>query len=130
MQAHKHIPTHPYKKKKEKKAQKDQKKAEKKQAKAEKKAQKEREKQAKPKKEKKPKVVEKSKPLPKKPVFMIMLVGASLVVLIYLVTTQVGYTMDIANAKEYYENGDYVEAYTCFINRRMERKPFIGGYGY
>ena len=22
--------------------------------------------------------------------------------------------MDIANAKEYYENGDYVEAYTCF----------------
>ncbi len=68
----------------------------------------------KPKKEKKPKVVEKSKPLPKKPVFMIMMVGASLVVLIYLVTTQVGYTMDIANAKEYYENGDYVEAYTCF----------------
>lgn len=101
-------------KKKEKKAQKDQKKAEKKQAKAEKKAQKEKEKQAKPKKEKKPKVVEKSKPLPKKPVFMIMLVGASLVVLIYLVTTQVGYSLDIANAKEYYENGDYVEAYTCF----------------
>ena len=23
-----------------------------------------------------------------------------------------------------------MEVYTCFINRRMERKPFIGGYGY
>ena len=90
-------------KKKEKKAQKDQKKAEKKQAKAEKKAQKEREKQAKPKKEKKPKVVEKSKPLPKKPVFMIMLVGASLVVLIYLVTTQV--RTDLSQSKMYRQKG-------------------------
>ena len=105
------------KKKKEKAEQKAKKKAEKKQAKAEKKAQKAQEKQAKPKKEKKvkePKVVEKSKPLPKKPVLMIWLVGASLVVLISLLSTQVGYLTDVANAKEYYGQGKYVEAYTCF----------------
>lgn len=104
-------------KKKEKAEKKAQKKAEKKKAKAEKKAQKEQAKLAKPKKEKKPKEpkpVEKSKPLPKKPVFLIMLIGASLVVLVVLLSTQVGYTMAIAEAKEYYEQGKYVEAYTCF----------------
>ena len=104
-------------KKKEKAEKKAQKKAEKKKAKAEKKAQKEQAKLAKPKKEKKPKEpkpVEKSKPLPKKPVFLIMLIGASLVVLVVLLSAQIGYTMDIAEAKEYYEQGKYVEAYTCF----------------
>lgn len=104
-------------KKKEKAEKKAQKKAEKKKAKAEKKAKKEQEKLAKPKKEKKvkePKVVEKSKPLPKKPVILIMLIGASLVILINLFSSQIGYSMDVANAKEYYEEGNYVEAYTCF----------------
>ena len=104
-------------KKKEKAEKKAQKKAEKKQAKAEKKARKEQEKLAKPKKEKKvkePKVVEKSKPLPRKPVILIMLIGVSLVVLINLFSSQIGYSMDVASAKEYYEEGNYVEAYTCF----------------
>lgn len=104
-------------KKKEKAEKKAQKKAEKKKAKAEKKAQKEQEKQAKPKKEKKvkePKVVEKGKPLPKKPVILIMLIGASLVILINLFSSQIGYSMDVAEAKEYYDEGNYVEAYTCF----------------
>lgn len=100
-------------KKKEKKEQKAQKKKER----AEKKAQKAKEKQAKPKKEKKvkePKVVEKTKPLPKGPVFLIMLVGISLVILINLISSQLGYSLSISDAKKYYEQGDYVEAYTCF----------------
>ncbi len=100
-------------KKLEKKEQKEQKKKEK----AEKKAQKEKEKQEKPKKEKKvkePKEVIKTKPLPKGPVVLIMLVGVSLVILVNLFTSQVGYALSISEAKEYYENGDYVEAYSCF----------------
>lgn len=101
----------------QKKKEKAEKKAQKKKEREEKKAQKAQEKAAKPKKEKKPKepkTVIKTKPLPKKPVFLIMLVGVSLVILINLITTQVGYTIDVANAKKYYEQGDYVEAYTCF----------------
>lgn len=100
-------------KKKEKKEQKEQKKKER----AEKKAQKAKEKQAKPKKVKKvkePKVVEKTKPLPKGPVFLIMLVGISLVILINLLSSQIGYSLSVSDAKKYYEQGDYVEAYTCF----------------
>ncbi len=97
-------------KKREKKEQKEQKKREK----AEKKAQKAKEKQAKPKKEKKPKepkVVEKTKPLPKVPVILITLVGVSLVLLINLFTNQVGYSTGVSEAKEYYEDGDYISAY-------------------
>ena len=68
----------------------------------------------KPKKEKKPRVIEKTKPLPKVPVFLIMLVGLSLVVLIILLSSQIGYSLSIARAKEYYEQGNYVESYSCF----------------
>lgn len=97
-------------KKREKKEQKEQKKR----AKAEKKAQKAKEKQAKPKKERKPKepkVVEKTKPLPRVPVILITLVGISLVVLINLFANQVGYSTGVSEAKEYYDQGDYISAY-------------------
>lgn len=100
-------------KKQEKKEKQEQKKKER----EEKKAQKEKEKQAKPKKEKKPKdpnPVPKGKPLPKGPVVLIMLVGVSLVILINLLTSQTGYAISVSQAKEYYEQGDYVEAYGCF----------------
>ncbi len=92
-------------KKQEKKEKQEQKKKEKK------------EKQAKPKKEKKPKdpnPVPKGKPLPKGPVVLIMLVGISLVILINLLTSQAGYAISVSQAKEYYEQGDYVAAYGCF----------------
>lgn len=108
-----------------KKREKAEKKAQKAKEKAEKKAQKAKEKQAKPKKEKKPKepkVVEKSKPLPKMPVILITLVGVSLVVLIYLGASQVGYTTSVAEAKEYYDEGDYISAYDSLGRNSKIRK--------
>lgn len=115
----------PKAKKAQKKREKAEKKAQKKKEKAEKKEQKKKEKQAKPKKEKKekkPKVVEKTKPLPKGPVFLILLIGASLVLLINLVTNQVGYITSVNEAKNYYDQGDYVEAYTCFTQGAKVKK--------
>lgn len=108
------------KQKQEKTEQKAEKKEQKKKEKEEKKAQKAKakaEKEAKPKKEKKKKdikVIERSKPLPKGPVILIMLVGISLVILINLFSSQVGYMLSVAQAKENYEQGNYVEAYSCF----------------
>lgn len=108
-------------KKKEAKEQKEKKKKEK----EEKKAQKVKEKQAKPKKEKKPKPpkpVVKTKPLPKLPVFMILLVAASLVVLINLMSTQIGYITSISEAEDYYGEGSYVEAFACFPDKEEDIK--------
>lgn len=108
------------KKKQEKSEQKAEKKEQKKKDKEEKKALKAKakaEKEAKPKKEKKKKdikVIERSKPLPKGPVILIMLVGISLVILINLFSSQVGYMLSVAQARENYEQGNYVEAYSCF----------------
>lgn len=108
------------KKKQEKLDQKSEQKEQKKKDKEEKKAQKAKvkaEKEKKPKKEKKKKdlkVIERSKPLPKGPVILIMLVGVSLVILINLFSSQVGYMLSIKQAREDYEHGDYVEAYSCF----------------
>ncbi|MCI9526522.1 MAG: hypothetical protein HFH37_06355 [Lachnospiraceae bacterium] len=108
------------KKKQEKSAQKEEQKEQKKKDKEEKKAQKAKvkaEKEKKPKKEKKKKdlkVIERSKPLPKGPVILIMLVGISLVILINLFSSQVGYMLSVSQARESYDQGDYVEAYSCF----------------
>ena len=108
------------KKKQEKSEQKEEKKEQKKKDKEEKKAQKAKvkaEKEKKPKKEKKKKdlkVIERSKPLPKGPVILILLVGVSLVILINLFSSQVGYMLSISQARESYDKGDYVEAYSCF----------------
>lgn len=104
-------------KKAQKKKERAEKKAQKKKERAEKKAQKKKEKAERPKKEKKvkePKVVVKTKPLPKKPVFLIVLVGISLVILLNLLTNLIGYQTAVREAQKHYDNGDYVEAYTCF----------------
>lgn len=103
---------------------KDMEKAEKQKKKQEKKEQKKKEKEekklqkaanAKPKKEKKLKKPKeppvKTKPLPKGPVFLIFLMGASIVVLIYLGSSYVGYTSGMAQAESKYDNGEYVDAY-------------------
>lgn len=42
--------------------------------------------------------------------------------LINLLTSQTGYSLSIAQAKEYYEQGDYVEAYRCFDQGSKVRK--------
>lgn len=112
------------KQKKEKKEQKKEKKEQKKKEKEEKKKLKAQEEALKPKKEKKPKkpkeVVPKGKPLPKGPVFLIFLMVASVVVLIYLGSTLVGYSTAMTQAEDMYDKGEYVEAY--HLLRGMEIK--------
>ena len=65
----------------------------------------------KPKKEKKPKEVDKTPPLPKKPVIAIILMTASLFGFVMLTTNLLGYQTSITEAKNAFEEGDYVSAY-------------------
>ena len=108
----------------DKKAAKEQKAKEKEEKKAEKKAAKEQ--KAKEKAEKKAlkkqsqEPVEKTKPLPKKPVALIVLFGLSVVVLVNLLSGVVGYSTAISDAKDYYAQGKYVEAYGCLNEKDMK----------
>lgn len=106
--------------KKEKKEKKKQEKLEKKQAKLEKKAQAKQEKPPKPPKEKKPK--QKSKPLPRKPVVLIYVMAASILLLIFLGSSLSGYRMGIDQAKASYDNGDYVTAYQSLMGMELKEK--------
>ena len=65
----------------------------------------------KPKKEKKPKEVDKTPPLPKKPVIAIVIMTASLFGFVMLMTSLLGYQVNITQAKDACEEGSYVEAY-------------------
>ncbi|KAI4448466.1 hypothetical protein C823_002986 [Eubacterium plexicaudatum ASF492] len=97
-------------KKQQKKEAAEQKKQEKEAAKAEKAAKK----AAKPKKEKKPKQknkMPKEPPLPKVPVAMMWILALSLLVLVFLGTSFVGYAVPVKESREAFENGDYVTAY-------------------
>lgn len=108
----------------EKKALKEQKEKEKAEKKAEKKALKEQ--KAKAKAEKKAlkkqnqEPVEKTKPLPKKPVVLIMLLGLSVVILVNLLSGVVGYSTALSDAEDYYDQGKYVEAYGCLNEKDMK----------
>lgn len=98
-------------KKQQKKEEAEQKKQEKEAAKAEKAAKK----ASKPKKEKKPKQKNKAPkepPLPKVPVAMMWILAISVMVLVFLGTSLVGYSVPVKASKEAFENGDYVTAYT------------------
>ncbi len=105
------------KKKQEKALKKQQKKEEaelKKQEKDAAKAEKAAKKAAKPKKEKKPKQkkeLPKEPPLPKVPVVMMWVIACSVMVLIFLGTSLVGYMYPLSQSKEAFDNGDYVTAY-------------------
>ena len=95
------------KKKQEKELKKQQKKEAAEQKKAAKKA-------AKPKKEKKPKQknkMPKEPPLPKVPVMMMWILALSLLVLVFLGTSLVGYSLPVKESREAFESGDYVTAY-------------------
>lgn len=97
-------------KKQQKKEEAEQKKQEKAAAKAEKAAQK----AAKPKKEKKPKKnkeLPKEPPLPKVPVIMMWVIACSIMVLVFLGASLVGYSYPLSQSKEAFDNGDYVTAY-------------------
>ncbi len=68
----------------------------------------------KPKKEKKPtepKEKDNTPPLPKKPVFLIFLLAASILVLILLASSGLGYSSGIRAAKNAMDNANYTEAY-------------------
>lgn len=106
--------------KKEKKEKKKQEKLEKKQAKQEKKAQAKQEKPPKPPKEKKPK--QKSKPLPRKPVILIYVMVASILLLIFLSSSLSGYRTGIDQAKASYDSGDYVKAYQSLMGMELKEK--------
>ncbi len=97
-------------KKQQKKEAAEQKTHEKDAAKAEKAAKK----AAKPKKEKKPKQknkMPKEPPLPKVPVMMMWILALSLLALIFLGTSLVGYSLPVKESREAFESGDYVTAY-------------------
>lgn len=108
----------------EKKALKEQKAQERAEKKAEKKAVKEQkakaraEKKALKKQNQQP--VEKTKPLPKKPVVLIVLLGLSVVVLVNLLSGVVGYSTAVSDAKDYYAQGKYVEAYGCLNEKDLK----------
>lgn len=99
-------------KKQKKKEEAEEKKKEKEAAKAEKEAKK----ASKPKKEKKPKPPKSKKPkeppLPKVPVMMMWVVALSIMVLVFLGTSLVGYTSAVSASKDAFHKGDYVAAYT------------------
>lgn len=71
--------------------------------------------------------VVKSKPLPKKPVVLIILFGLSIVVLVNLLSGVSGYNTALAEAKEYYAQGEYVEAYGC-LNEKDIKEADLGFY--
>ena len=50
-------------------------------------------------------------PLPKKPVILIFLMAASILVLVLLMSKLIGYTSSISAAKDAMDNADYIEAY-------------------
>ncbi len=78
-------------------------------------------KEPKPKKEKKPKEPPvKTKPLPKVPVFLMFLLAASVVVLVYLGSSLVGYSSGMSQARQVYDRGDYVGAYQLIRGMKVK----------
>lgn len=78
-------------------------------------------KEPKPKKEKKPKEPPvKTKPLPKVPVFLMFLLAASVVILVYLGSDLVGYNSGMSQARQVYDRGNYVEAYQLIRGMKVK----------
>ena len=101
------------------------KKEKKKKEKKEKKPKQKKEKKPKPKKEKKPKppkVPDNTPPLPKKPVFMIFLLVASVVALIMVGTNLFGYANHLKDAKNAYSKKHYSETFSYVSGLEMKKK--------
>lgn len=110
-------------KKAKKAAQKKEKNAEKKAKKAEKEAKKKAEKEAKKeKKMKKPKEPDNTPPLPKKPVILCFVMVASFLALVILGTQFSGYTMNLKEAEEQFEFGNYAAAYQRVSGLEIKEK--------
>lgn len=98
------------------------KKEKKEKAKKEKPKKEKKEKPPKPKKEKKPKAPDLSPPLPKKPVILIGVMAASIFVLIMLGSNLINYSNNISSAKDSYNQGNYVDAYTAISGMSVKDK--------
>lgn len=96
------------KKKEEKLRAKQEKKEKRKEEREKRKAEKKAKKENKP---KKPKEVDLTPPLPRKPVYLIFLMGASVIFFVILAANYLGYSLSLSTAKEAYAKKDYVEAY-------------------
>lgn len=97
----------------------------KKKEKKEKKKKPKKERTPKPKKEKKPKAPkepDRTPPLPKKPVILIFLLVASIVVLILTGTNLFGYSAQLKNAKNAYAKKNYSEAFSCVSGLEIKEK--------
>ena len=108
--------------KKQKKQEKEKKKKKEKEAA---KAEKEAKKASKPKKEKKPKPPKKKAPkeppLPKVPVTMMWMIALSIMVLVFLGSTLVGYSSPVSESKAAFQKGDYVAAYTKLKGLKIKK---------
>lgn len=79
-------------------------------------------KEPKPKKEKKPKPVDNTPPLPKGPVAAIVIMVASLMGLVLLGTSMLGYQANVNAAKEAYQQGTYLEAFRKMQGLKVKQK--------
>lgn len=107
------------KKKEEKLRAKQEKKEKRKEEREKRKAEKKAKKESKP---KKPKEVDLTPPLPRKPVYLIFLMGASVIFFVILAANYLGYSVSLSTAKEAYAKKDYVEAYNHVAGLKLKEQ--------
>ena len=98
------------------------KKEKKKKEKKEKKEKAKKEKAPKVKKEKPPKEIDRTPPLPKKPVILIFIMALSILVLILLGSSNLQYGQDIQQAKDDFASGSYVTAFQTVAGSSVKGK--------
>ena len=104
-----------------KKAKEDEK-ASKKKEKKEKKEKAKKEKAPKVKKEKPPKEIDRTPPLPKKPVILIFIMALSILILILLGSSNLQYGQDMQQAKDDFASGSYVTAFQTIAGSSVKGK--------
>lgn len=98
------------------------KKEKKKKEKKEKKEKAKKEKAPKAKKEKPPKEIDRTPPLPKKPVILIFIMALSILILILLGSSNLQYGQDIQQAKDDFASGSYVTAFQTVAGSSVKGK--------
>lgn len=98
------------------------KKEKKKKEKKEKKEKAKKEKAPKVKKEKPPKEIDRTPPLPKKPVILIFIMALSILILIWLGSSNLQYGQDIQQAKDDFASGSYVTAFQTVAGSSVKGK--------
>lgn len=98
------------------------KKEKKKKEKKEKKEKAKKEKAPKVKKEKPPKEIDRTPPLPKKPVILIFIMALSILILIWLGSSNLQYGQDMQQAKDDFASGSYVTAFQTIAGSSVKGK--------